>query len=246
MYRYFINICLLWVLASGIGLAQQTGAPQPEKTVEPTAPQKKLKEPFHWEINSVGLGVDLAPLVLTSLNDQVTRYEAYTDLLLSRTWLVSAAYGRHQTQRADRAQTFDYESKGSYLRFGIDYNFLRKASKTDMITLGLRYAHATFDHAGTSLIDSSYWGGGELHTQVNGVSANIVELAGGIQVNLFRHFYLGSSFRFMILASVSDSPTLNVADIPEYGPRKEGNSTRMGYNFFVMYRLPIGPRKPGN
>lgn len=137
----------------------------------------------------------------------------------------------------------DYIGKGSYSRFGFNYNFLQAENKNDKNILfgGLRYGFSFANQQVNHYLIDSYFG------PVNGQFGNQrffahwAEFLVGIKGEILHNFYMGWTIRGKVRLN---NKSLGVPDayfIPGYG--KAGRSFNLDFTYSVSYNLPWDFRK---
>lgn len=144
------------------------------------------------------------------------------------------------TRLSETTDLFDYSSKGSYARAGIDYNLLAVEDRSvhHTITLGLRYGLCLFSHrASNVLIPSNYWGDFILDSYDNSLTGNWFELVGGIKSEVVPNLFLGWSVRYKILLNPQMDPLVTPHLVPGYG---NGTTDRgFGFSYSILYTIPL-------
>jgi hypothetical protein len=233
-------------------------------------PKKKIKKPFKFTVEGVRFGIDLsypisdnllAPWAnsIPPLNPPSTkyRYEGTVDVGFAQNRFFAVFdYGISKVER-DREflnyTGFKYESQGSYIRLGADYNFMHRNFKDEVMFVGFRYGIATFKH------DFQYFGANEawgynprrLITINNvvtviderfpgritetGLSATWLEIVTGLKVNVWKQLFLGYTVRFMLLSGVKGENVLLANDLPGFGNTNQ--RARVVLNYYISYRI---------
>jgi len=138
---------------------------------------------------------------------------------------------------------FDYASSGAYARAGVDYNLLpvKDRSVHHSLFLGFRYGVSIFNHhAENVLIPNGYWGDFILDSYENSLTANWLELVGGMKTEIVSNFFLGWSLRYKILLNPEMDPLVTPQMIPGYG---SGAADRgFGFTYSIFYKIPLFKR----
>ena len=134
----------------------------------------------------------------------------------------------------------------------MDYNALYKKKHGQMILVGLRYGHSSFDyHIASLMLDDPIYGGlpwnpnltddvwGESipydHAGQKG-SMHWAEFCVGIRANIWKSIYMGLGMRYRINLSETKSKLGDPWYVPGFG--KYGNNT-LGVQYSVIYKLPF-------
>lgn len=144
------------------------------------------------------------------------------------------------SQLSESEDQFDYSSKGSYARAGMDYNLLAVGDRSihHSITMGFRYGISLFSHqADHVLIPSDYWGDFILASYENKLTGNWFELVGGIKSEVVPNLFLGWSVRYKILLNPNMDPLVTPHIVPGYG---NGTADRgFGLSYMICYKIPL-------
>ena len=194
-------------------------------------------------IKGLRIGYDLSrlPVSYMPLIDSTrTAFEVSADFEVKPKYYAVFEYGQQQVNFTNG--WYGYSSEGYYWRAGFDYNFLGKKLLTnqyEMVFMGLRYAHASYNHSANNLyITDNYWGEVtiENYGPVN-LSANWLEIAGGIRGELFKNCFIGWSFRARLMIAQKRDETLTPYFIPGFGAGDK--KSRIGFNYYIYYRIPL-------
>ena len=144
------------------------------------------------------------------------------------------------TQLSEGTEQFDYASKGTYARAGLDYNLLPVEDRSihHSIAVGFRYGLSLFSHqANNVLILSDYWGDFILEEYDNNLVGNWIELVGGIKTEVASNLFLGWSVRYKILLNPEMDPLVTPHVVPGYG---NGTMDRgFGFTYSILYKFPL-------
>ncbi|TAJ15135.1 hypothetical protein DMA11_02905 [Marinilabiliaceae bacterium JC017] len=213
-----------------------------------TEPQKVVQEKQH----GISVGVDLAPFIQKAFDPGRTGVGFTGRLTLKNKWFGIAEAGFESVKFADKRKKdrekiidiYDYNSYGSYLRVGLDYDFfdVDEPGNNDNITLGMRYGFALQDHECPSFkIIDDYWGHFEDKISKNTVNSHWVEFVFGLRSEVLKNFYMGWTIRLRQIIAVNKNNILEPYTIPGYGRRD--NSTNLGFTYTLEYQIPFGKKK---
>jgi hypothetical protein len=195
------------------------------------------------EWNGISVGTDLSRIVLPFIDTVCFGWEFSGDYEILKDLFLVAEIGSETINL--KMPDYDYTSAGGYTRIGVDYNYMKHIDKEskDKMFVGLRYGFTTFYHeANNILISDAVWGdltGGSI--PASWLAANWFEIATGMRAHLFNNFYLGWSARMRIKIGVTTDPILFPYSVPGYG--KPWNSTWIGFNYSLYYKIPIYKKK---
>jgi hypothetical protein len=113
----------------------------------------------------------------------------------------------------------------------------------NMIYVGMRYGISSFSHALNSykIYDpTNYYGENTVisGTNYNGLTANWIEIIGGVKAELFSNLYLGFSLRLNYLVSNKKPDGFDNLYIPGFNRTYEGKFGA-GVNYTLSYFIPI-------
>lgn len=254
IFGYFFSVigligALAW--ATG-GYAQTTNNPPPnnnppaEDTVDKPKPAKVK---YGWKLRGVRLGTNLLPVLNPLFNLPTQLYEINGEWIFGKKRIIETTIGFADTRRGSVDSVFRYSNTGLFVRTGIHLNLLqtRKNFKDKEMdkTLDGMFFHAVlgmayFNQNVQATLYDPYWG----QISLNRVNPNLLafwtEIGLGARIEAFRNFFLGVSAGIRIRLYQPRLATVNVGDIPGYGPNNAGYSFRAG--FYLMYFLPFERR----
>lgn len=150
--------------------------------------------------------------------------------------IIEAGYN----QISEKRELFNYSSKGTYARAGVDYNLLtpKDRSQHHSITIGFRYGISIFNQlAEDVVIPGDYWGDNILESYQNNLTGNWFEIVGGVKTELVSNFFLGWSVRYKKLFNPGMDPTVTPQLVPGYG--KGSSDTGFGFTYSILYKIPL-------
>ena len=147
------------------------------------------------------------------------------------------------SQTSDNRELFNYSSKGTYTRAGVDYNLLSPKDRSEhhSITIGFRYGLSLFDHrAEDVVIPDGYWGDYMLDSYENNLTGHWFELVGGVKTELVPNFFLGWLVRYKKLLNPDMDPLVPPQLVPGYGSGSLDAS--FGFSYYILYKIPLFKR----
>jgi hypothetical protein len=138
----------------------------------------------------------------------------------------------------------NFTTKGTYFKAGFDYNtFENWLDMENMIYVGMRYGISSFSQTLNSykIYDpTNYYGENTVisGTKFNGLTANWIEIIGGVKAELFSNLYLGFSLRLNYLVSNKKPDGFDNLYIPGFNRTYEGKFGA-GVNYTLSYFIPI-------
>lgn len=218
MWKYIFSIGLLaWSICS---FSQENNASQKKNKID-------------WKPYEVKFGVNAIRSGRAFFQKGVTTHELEMALAL-HTYNLVLDFGFEEHVRGEE---FNYLNKGSYLRIGFDRNFIKDKASGNVLSLGLRYARASFEDEMSFTSDQGY--GEQAYSFKNGdLSARWLELAMGLRGKVVADLYMGFTMRWQFSRKVEGEGTLKSYDIPGFGKTSRQNST--AFDYYLMWRLPFG------
>lgn len=185
----------------------------------------------------IRLGTDLVGLIKTGVTPGFSNQEFIADIDFNRYYVVAEA-GR--SSRDLSISNGEYSNSGSYLRVGVDVNFLVKDPDKNMFFLGFRYGRARYDERVRYLTETEY--GDQLKLSENsGVSSGWAELTTGLRIKVWRVLWMGYTGRLKFAPSTPGSSPIAPYDIPGYGLTFK--KPWWGFSYYVMMRIPFQGQK---
>ncbi len=146
-------------------------------------------------------------------------------------------------QMTENRDLFDYSSRGTYARAGLDYDFSppKNRSEHHSITVGFRYGISFFTQSARDiLIPGDYWGNYLLPSYEKRLTGHWVELVGGVKTEIVSNFFLGWSVRYKILLNPDMDPLMAPQLVPGYGNASEDRG--FGFSYSILYKIPLFKR----
>jgi hypothetical protein len=208
-----------------------------------------IKKDKLLEINKIRLGFDLLKPILSSSEGANLNYEIVGDLQLTENIYLASEYGL--VDKVIEDENINFNSKGSFLRVGFDYNMFKNWIGMDnSIYVGLRYGTSSFS---SKILDynvrnkDSYFSNlvtNEFQTiEYSNLSGNWIELLLGIKVETFKNVYLGLSLRLNKLLSDKKPDNFGNLFIPGFNKVTDENTFGSGFNYTLTYSIPLKKRK---
>ncbi len=204
------------------------------------------------------------------------RYFLVADIGYATTALIKQS----RSEFGKRQNGFQYDVQGAYFRVGLDYNVMRRYFNNEVLFVGVRYGQSFFNHdLRYNLLPDSVWNVNLPNTitpigkmEQSGLTANWVELTGGLKVNIWKNIFVGYTVRFMFLGNISGGDKIitrnfdlatgtdiknnidNNAIINYYkgtatmtaneipGYGNTEESFKLGFSFYAFYRFPLRKR----
>ncbi len=195
----------------------------------------KIKQPV-----KIRFGFDIGKYIRAKLNRSES-YDYYIDVNFYKEYYL-VFYGGYEKHLTDN-NLLNYHTTGSYYKIGVMYNLYRNWLDMDNdIDIGINYAYARFDYLlHTYRINQP--GAIYLPQPVNveqafdNNSAQWIELHAQMQVETFRHLYLGLEISTKYLIYSSDIDNFTVTYIPGFFNKNTYSRFGFGMQYFISYRF---------
>jgi hypothetical protein len=188
------------------------------------------------------LGVDLHRLSKSFYEKDYKGLEIVGDYRLTRRFYLAGELGNEEKTVDD--DRLNFTTKGTYFKAGFDYNsFENWLDMENMIYVGMRYGISSFSQTVNTykIYDpTNYYGENTVISGVkyNGLTANWIEIIGGVKAELFSNLYLGFSLRLNYLVSNKKPDGFDNLYIPGFNRTYEGKFGA-GVNYTLSYFIPI-------
>ena len=200
-------------------------------------------------INKIRLGFDVFKPIKSSSDGDNLNYEIVGDLQITENLYLAAEYGL--TDRLIEDENTNFNSNGSFLRFGFDYNMFKNWIGMDnSIFLGLRYGSSNFsnkiesynvrnsDAYFSNFVDNNYQ-----TIDHSNLTGNWLEIVAGVKVETFNNVYLGFSLRLNKLLSTQKPENFDNLYIPGFNKVTDDNTFGSGFNYTLTYSFPLRKKK---
>lgn len=140
----------------------------------------------------------------------------------------------------------DYESSGTYIRLGIDYNFLKTDGPEDrnMFYVGARYATGINKQQVNNYVINEYWINTEGSFGEQSYNSHWLEAIIGLKTEMLPNFYMGWSIRAKMMIHQKDFDLPPIYFTPGFG-NSEGSVT-LDFTYSLFYTIPFRFRKSHN
>ncbi|MFQ3182769.1 MAG: hypothetical protein ACI9Z4_002383, partial [Polaribacter sp.] len=196
MYKYFISICLLFVVTENFSQEQK------KETI-----LAKEKDTLVYKTNyGLRLGIDISRPILASLDGDYIGYEILGDYRIKKNLYIAAEVGHEEKTSIE-----DYSnstSKGNYIRLGVNLNAYNNwLDMNNEIFVGYRYGFSLFDqtlNSYTPNISDAENGNyfiADLNTTertATNLNAHWSELMIGLKAETFKNLFIGFSVSYKV------------------------------------------------
>ncbi|MDW3196251.1 MAG: DUF6048 family protein [Cytophagales bacterium] len=230
--KYISSILLLITCMFSFG----QNIPQDTAAVDPTP----------WKPSFVRIGYDISRPGISLFSPGRFSQEGSIEIDFKDLFLVSE-FGYEESSQS----TPGYSNSGFYYRVGVDANMIRYDQSKNVITFGLRYASANFQHEFNTTFTDDF-GTRDINEKETGVTASWFEVLMGMKVRVWRQLFMGYGFRLKFANSVKEDGAILPFEMPGYGRvfndgrEKRGLVLGFHYAFYWTIKLrdkPVPVRK---
>ena len=200
-------------------------------------------------ISKIRFGFDVfKPIKSLSEGDNLN-YEIVGDLQITDNLYLAAEYGL--VDRLIEDENINFNSNGSFLRFGFDYNMFKNwVGMDNAIFVGLRYGSSNFsnkivsynvrnsDAYFSNFVDNNYQ-----TIDHSNLKGSWLEIVAGVKVETFNNVYLGFSLRLNKLLSTKKPENFDNLFIPGFNKVTDENTFGSGFNYTLTYSIPLRKKK---
>ncbi|BAO55594.1 DUF6048 family protein [Nonlabens marinus] len=230
MWKYVTSLLLVFV--TSISIAQTaTGSAVANDTIT------------YEKTYGLRLGLDLASIARTALDEEYTGFQIMADFRLTDDWYIAGELG---TESLDReTNQVDFETSGSFLKAGADYNFYNNWQDLDnMLYSGFRVGASNFS---TTLDRFDYYQDNDFFpvdsqisgNKTDGLLAIWAEVQAGIKVEVLNNLYMGINVQLKVMVSEDEPDGFGNLYVPGFGRTYDTNSIGVGYSYGISYRIPF-------
>ncbi len=200
-------------------------------------------------INKIRFGFDVFKPIKSSSEGDNLNYEIVGDLQITDNLYLAAEYGL--IDRLIEDENINFNSNGSFLRFGFDYNMFKNwVGMDNAIFLGLRYGSSNFsnkiesynvrnsDAYFSNFVDNNYQ-----TIDHSNLTGSWLEVVAGVKVETFNNVYLGFSLRLNKLLSTKKPENFDNLFIPGFNKVTDDNTFGSGFNYTLTYSIPLKKKK---
>lgn len=244
-----VSLLCFFLYAGSLQAQQQRPAPR-------KVPQKKAKEelkvdsiPFY---NGTYVGVDIFGIGSKLLGGDFLSSEVNVRVNLKNMFIPTLEFGMGKTDTWSEHGIHYKTPLSPFFRIGVDYNTMsKKKEKNSFLYAGVRYGFSSFKYDVSSMpfddpiyggslanpsLPDNIWGGSVPYDR-NGLKANMhwFEIVAGVQVKIYRSFYMGWALRMKWKISASANEYSNPWYVPGFG---KYDSSNLGVTYTLIYKLP--------
>ena len=200
-------------------------------------------------IKKIRFGFDVFKPIKSSSEGDNLNYEIVGDLQITDNLYLAAEYGL--IDRLIEDENINFNSNGSFLRFGFDYNMFKNwVGMDNAIFVGLRYGSSNFsnkivsynvrnsDAYFSNFVDNDYQ-----TIDHSNLTGSWLEIVAGVKVETFNNVYLGFSLRLNKLLSTEKPENFDNLFIPGFNKVTDENTFGSGFNYTLTYSIPLRKKK---
>ncbi|APZ46887.1 hypothetical protein BW723_11600 [Polaribacter reichenbachii] len=240
MFKYFINIFLLFIVVDAFSQEQELD--------EATTSKDSIvyKSPY-----GIRLGVDISKPIKASVDGAYNSgFEIVGDYRVTKRLFIAAELGFEDETNAE--EYTNSTAKGSYIRLGINYNAYENwLDMNNEVFMGFRYGFSIFDqtlnHYTPNVVNGEdngvpYFPATLVTTDTTtNLNAHWTEFMFGFKVETFTNFYLGASFSYKVLISAKEPENFKTLYAPGFNRIFE-TGTGFGFNYTLSYLIPFSKK----
>lgn len=216
-----------------------SGYAQTDSVAVSSVDSLKIKEKY-----GLRLGVDLGKIVRSYIDDEYSGFEISGDFRLGKKLYIAGEIGTED--KRDVTPYLDINTKGTYLKAGIDYNMYQNWLDMDnMIYAGFRVGASTFSHTLNQFQTyntNQYWQpqfSSNQPQEFNDLTAFWAELILGIKAELFNNLFMGVNVQLKGLINQTEPTNFTNIYIPGFNKTFDSTKIGVGYGYTISYRIPL-------
>ena len=188
------------------------------------------------------LGIDISKPIIGMIDSNSSGIEFVADYRISKNWYVAAELGNQKEKTVEDYTTST--SQGNFLKIGVNYNAYQNwLDMNNEIYVGMRYGTSTFDQTLDSYrihTGNDYFPSNTIYnpSTTKGLNAHWTEFVLGIKVETFKNLYLGFSFNYKVMLSLTQPENFKTLYVPGFN-RVFDTETGFGFNYTISYTIPF-------
>lgn len=183
----------------------------------------------------VRAGMEVSGPVIYFTDKNILNLEYYLlgDLNERLSLYVAGGYSSYSYSRYN----YDYQSKGPFMRAGVDINLLKPETAKGKYWggIGLHYGMSVFSSATPFFKEDDYWGTTSSSITAKHYSGHYIEVAPGFRAELFKNLSIGWSVSLRKQLFYKASGDIRPIFIPGYGNGEKGFSA--GISYFIVWNF---------
>lgn len=188
------------------------------------------------------LGIDISKPIVGMIDSNSSGIELVADYRISKNWYVATELGNQKEKTVEDYTTST--SQGNFLKIGVNYNAYQNwLDMNNEIYVGMRYGTSTFDQTLDSYrinTGNDYFPSNTISNPISaaGLNAHWTEFVLGIKVETFKNLYLGFSFNYKVMLSLTHPENFKTLYVPGFN-RVFDTETGFGFNYTISYTIPF-------
>lgn len=188
------------------------------------------------------LGIDISKPIVGMIDSNSSGIELVADYRISKNWYVATELGNQKEKTVEDYTTST--SQGNFLKIGVNYNAYQNwLDMNNEIYVGMRYGTSTFDQTLDSYrinTGNDYFPSNTISNPITaaGLNAHWTEFVLGIKVETFKNLYLGFSFNYKVMLSLTHPENFKTLYVPGFN-RVFDTETGFGFNYTISYTIPF-------
>jgi len=189
------------------------------------------------------VGTDLSKLARTVFQDDYSGFEVLGDYRVYKNYYAAAELGNESIGYAE--DNIRITSRGSYVKIGLDYNAYENWSgMQNLIFVGARYGFATFtqDLEEYQIYTTNPFFEPDISSETieySGLTANWLELVGGLKVELINNLYLSVNIQLKRRLFQTTPDNFDNLATPGFNRTYDDNAIGVGYGYTISYLIPF-------
>lgn len=202
---------------------------------------KRVRTPFQLRI-----GVDLSKPIRGLNNDDFSGIEFVGDLQFSEKIFIALEIGNES--KTTQSEQINFSTNGNYIKAGLDFTISQSIEGlNNQLFLGFRFGLSSHSQQVNRYVVwnfNRFWPEREV-TQSSAIkiheplSANWMEIVGGIKTEILLNFFMAFSLRLNYLLSDKIPDNFDNLYIPGFHKKTDNNEFGVGFNYTLTYALPI-------
>ena len=181
-------------------------------------------------------GIEVSGPVIHYFDKNILNTEAFVSIDLNEKF--AAVLGAGYLNYAYSQYNYDYLSKGTFARAGIDFNLLKpeKSQSKYWAGIGLRYGVSVFTSETPSFQQENYWGIATSSIAQETRWAHFIEVSPGVRTEIFRNFTMGWTINLRLLLYNGAGKDTRSIYLPGFG--NAANPVSAGIGYFFVWNIP--------
>jgi hypothetical protein len=184
----------------------------------------------------IKVGIEVSGPAIYYTDKNILNAEGYVsvDLNEKRSAFLALGYLNYKYSQYN----YDYLSKGSFMKIGMDFNLL-KADKSQgkyFAGIGLRYGLSRFNSETPYFEQTNYWGKTSSSLPDKAYWGHFFEIAPGVRAEILKNFSVGWTISIRALIYTNTGKDLKPVYFPGYG--NGAKSINAGIGYYLVWNIP--------